>query len=76
MPYKVKPSVWLSEESERVKKLLLMPRLQGRAWTDQSLRAELREIGLAYTPPEIKAISDKLLADGLVESVAEEPAPV
>jgi len=75
--FRVKHEVWLATELERIKSILLMPRLWGVKWTHAKLRAELSEIGLHYSAAEIDELNDTLHTAGIVEDVADtEPVPV
>lgn len=73
MSFKVTHKVWLKTEADRIESLLLMPKYWRRAWTPQSLKAELLDpIGLDYSMPEILQLNDELHTRGIVEDVPEE----
>jgi len=71
MPFKVSRTKWLQVETDRVQSIILMPKFWARAWTPQSLKAALEEIGLTYSLPEIEAINDQLHTRGIVEDIPE-----
>ena len=72
MPFKVKLDRWLETETNRVGDLLLLPKFWNRAWTPQSLKEAISEIGLNYSMTEIEKINDELHNRGIVEDVPEE----
>lgn len=71
MPFKVAHAKWLGVETNRVESIILVPKWWHRAWTDQSLKQMLAELGLDYSMPEIQEINDELHNRGVVEDVAE-----
>lgn len=75
-PWRVTHATWLTTELERVKSILLVPKFWHRAWTVQSLKEALGDIGLVYSIPQLQEINDELHRLGIVEDVPEsEPAP-
>lgn len=72
MTFRVSHATWLATETERVKGLILTPRLWQRRWTDVRLRRELADIGLDYTLEEVQEINDALHTQGVVEDIPDE----
>ncbi len=69
--YRVRQTVWLNTESERVGAVLRLPRLWGKAWTPNKLRKEMSDLGLDYTMVEINLVLTDLLARGVIDIVPE-----
>ncbi len=69
MPWKVSDAKWLQVETDRVEGFILMPKFWHRAWTSQSLQAELEEIGLGYSLLDVELINDELHLRGVVADV-------
>lgn len=69
MPFRVKDTIWLSTEVERVKSIILTPRYWGMKWTQARLREALGDIGLEYTPAQIDLLNGELHRLGVVEDV-------
>jgi len=67
MTFKVKRSVALQNETDRVQSILLKPTNIRAEWTPETLQALLLEIGLPYTDEEIEAINGELHARDIVE---------
>jgi hypothetical protein len=60
VPWKVTAETWLRVETDRIQAIILMPKYWNRAWTAQSLKEALSEIGLDYSLPEVDLINDEL----------------
>ena len=69
MPWKVTPAKWLQVETDRVQEIILVPRFWRRAWTAQSLKAALGEIGLDYSLTDCQEINAELHKRGVVADV-------
>ena len=69
MPFKVSQATWLKRETDRVEALILMPKYWHRAWTPQSLKAELEALGLEYSLPEVEALNGELHKRNVVEDI-------
>jgi len=67
MPFEVKHDKYLATELERVTSIILMPKFWNRAWTIQSLKTALNDIGLDYSLPQIKELNEELHKAGIVE---------
>ncbi len=68
MPWKGAYSRWLQVETDRIQAIIETPRYWHRAWTPQSLQAELLETQhLEYSLPQLQAINDELHRRGVVE---------
>jgi len=72
MPFKVATAKWLQVEADRVEAIILMPRFWHRAWTPQSLKTTLEEMGLGYSLPEVEEINEELHNRGVVEDQGPE----
>lgn len=70
-PFKVSHSTWLDTEAERIKNIILVPKYWHRAWTKESLKETLADIGLEYSMQEIAELNDKLHLLGIVEDVGQ-----
>lgn len=66
MAFKVSHTKWLQVETDRVEAIILMPKFWNRAWTAQSLKDALEELGLDFSLPEIQEINDQLHLRGVV----------
>jgi len=75
MPWKVTAAKWLQVEADRVETVVLLPKHWNRAWTPNSLQAELLEIGLSYSMPQIVLLNDELHARGVVADLQPDPPP-
>lgn len=71
MVFKVSDSQWLKTEGDRVQALILMPKFWHRAWTPESLKGTLNDLGLGYSMPDVLEINDELHQRGIVEDVPE-----
>lgn len=69
MPFKITHTKWLETEVARVMGVILMPKFWHRAWTDQSLKVALNDIGLDYSLPEVEELNDELHKLSIVEDV-------
>jgi len=67
MPFKVAPAKWLEKEGDRVEEIILMPKFWHRAWTPDSLKDALNELGLEYSLPEVQELNNELHRRGVVE---------
>jgi len=70
-PFRVKHSKWLETEAARVAEIILVPKFWNRAWSPESLKAALKELGLDYSMTDIEEIIGELHAQGIVEDVTE-----
>lgn len=71
MPFKVTREKWLETETSRVVDIILGVKFWHKAWTPQSLRKALAEIGLDYSLPQVREINDELHRRGIVEDVGQ-----
>ncbi len=69
MAFRVKDTIWLSTEVERVKSIILTPKYWRVRWTQARLREALSDIGLDYKPPEIDLLNGELHRLGVIEDV-------
>ena len=69
MPFRVSDDTWLKVEANRVQSIICVPKFWRRAWTPESLKEALDEIGLHYSMPEILAINDELHRRDVVTDV-------
>ena len=72
MPFKVSNELWLKTETDRIQDIIIGIKYWHRAWTRESLQAELLEIGLEYSMPEIEELNDELHRRGDVEDIPED----
>ena len=69
---KLTDTQWLEQESEKVEGVLRqwLGGSEGKEGRDSDkLRKRLKYAGLEYTPADLAAIRDKLIADGVIEVV-------
>lgn len=71
MAYKVTAATWLTMETERVRKIILMPRFWGKRWNPKKLQDALNDLGLDYSRNDVQDIIDQLIADGVLEELGE-----
>lgn len=71
MAFRVAHDTWLKTEADRIEGILLMPKFWRRAWTGQSLKEALSDIGLDYSMPEIQELNEELHRRGIVEDIGE-----
>ena len=69
MYYRVKSTVWLKTEADRVEAFMLMPKYWARTWTAEMLQQELKKAGMDYAPDQIGIIGAELVKRGIVEVI-------
>ena len=69
MPFKVTHARWLQVETDRVQAIIEVPKYWHRAWTPQSLKKELENLGLEYSMPQVQEINEELHRRSVVEDV-------
>ena len=64
MAFKISPTTELKLSADLIFGILSSPQRREQTWDADSLRVELKRIGLSFTNPELSAIATELITRG------------